>query len=125
MKRLSILLMVCVLLSASGICSIVRENKSNYSNVLLSTSTAVTVSSFTVTTSADMGHSGLKRIFKIDGSTSGTLYYQLGGSTTTITTVGLPLEDDYYYIEDSYFGDIYFLTDTSTATLRMVEITKK
>jgi hypothetical protein len=62
---------------------------------------------------------GVERIFKINGVPSGTLFFQRGGATSTIVSAGLPLSETVYYVEDAYFGDIYFETDTATADLRI------
>ena len=76
------------------------------------TNTAVTVSSLTVTTVAAVPY-GVQRIFVNNGT--GTLYMSKASSTlATVTGSGLPLFTHTTYIEDKFFGIVYFASAPGT-----------
>jgi len=95
-----------------------------YYDVNTSTSLSVTVSSSAVTTSAAV-FNGVERIFKIDETPTSALYFQRGGSTTTVTSNGMPLDNSVYYVEDRYFGAIYFQAGTADVKLKMTTLKKE
>lgn len=109
---------VNVLFGASGF-----QKSGNYINIKEYAPYAATISSYTVFTSSSVPY-GVERVFKINDIPSGNTFFQLGGSTTTITSLGMPLSEGVYYVEDTYFGNIYFLTDSGTADLRIITLKK-
>ena len=121
-KILGILFLMVLGVNLNAGDVIYQRNGTDY-EVYTSTSYTVSVSSYAVTTASSINYNGVERIFKINGSPSGTLFFQRGGSTTTITN-SLPLDSEVYYVEDSYLGDIYFQTDTGTVDLRVTELKK-
>lgn len=128
MKRISVLFILVFVCSGLLVAdsNLLRQETSRFFEVSLSTSSTHTVSSYTVVTAEDLARTGVIRQFAIDGACDGTVYYQYGGSTTTVASVGIPMEESgKLYVESNYYGDIYFQTDTSTATLRLLEITRK
>lgn len=73
---------------------------------------AFTVSSYTVQMSTAVDR-GVQRIF-VNNSTN-TLYYKYTNGTSVADT-GLPLYSHEHYIEDRYFGDIYWLGEKASTT---------
>jgi len=127
MKRLGLVLGCIFLVSLLfGDSNLVRQESSKYFVVDSVSISSHTVSSSTVITLADMARVGVSRKFAIDGACTGTVYFQYNGSTTTVSSIGMPMEENgKLYEENNYYSNIYFQTDTSTATLRVIEITRK
>lgn len=102
----------------------IYQNYGSYYDIQTSTSIAITVSSSTYTTIPAINN-GVSRKFKIIGTTTNSLYFQLGGSTSTITSNGLDLEPHTYYVENDYFGTIYFQSTGGNVNLRYQVLKKQ
>jgi hypothetical protein len=103
----------------------IYQTMGGYYDVNNSTSTAIVVSSTTFTTSSKINNGyGTFRIFKILGSPTAILYFQLGGDPATILSNGMVLDNGIYYVEDTYFGDIYFKATGGSVNLRVITLTR-
>jgi hypothetical protein len=114
LKKLGLILMGFLALNSIGFCAYeIYQNNGQYYDLSVASNTAVSVSTSTYTTFPAITY-GVSRRFKILGEPSAVLYFQLGGSTSTITSAGMDLEPHTYYVENDYFGDI-LMQSTGTA----------
>lgn len=100
-----------------------QQKSGTYYTVLTTTSTAISVSSTTVTTLPSVGLNGVERVIGINGA--GSIFMQWGGSSTTVRTNGQLIPNTLIVSEDSYMGDIYVIGVDSTVDLRVSTRTKK
>lgn len=75
----------------------------------------VDVSSSSVYSTYVATTTGIQRFYQNCGN--GSIFYKWGGSTN-ITTTGFELLPKGVYIEDRYFGTIYFKSSTTTNDMR-------
>lgn len=123
-KFILMLIFILGVLSLSGAIENTFQKYGSYYDVSSSTSIAVTISSSTVTTFAGV-LDGVERIFIIPVESSNVLYFQRGGSTTTITSNGLILNNNTYYVDDTYFGNIYFKSTGGDIPIRATILKKQ
>jgi hypothetical protein len=119
MKKVLILMFMFVILGVSKLfcANEIYQNYGSYYDINISTSIAVVVSSTTYTLISAV-NDGVSRRFKIIGDTSNLLFFRLDSNTSLITTNGLDLEPHTYYVENDYFGDIYFQATGGDVNLR-------
>lgn len=87
----------------------------SYYEVRTVSNSAVTVSSSAVTTSSAVGE-GVQRVFVNIGTNP---IYQTKESTSNVTTTGFPLYQNDTYVEDRYFGDVYFQSTGGDSEMRI------
>jgi len=93
-----------------------RQSFGNYI-VVNTTSTVVNVSSVSATKIEAINAEGVQRIFKV--ITPGTMYFQYGGSSDTVKSLGIPFTNNEWLVEDMYMGDIYVQSESDTLELRV------
>ena len=123
-KVLNVLFIALFLFNGIGFCSLIREMSGTDFETKSSTPYSITVSSYSVTTLADLNDEGLERIYTVYGA--GTIFVTWGTSTSTTTArKGIPLTDSCIVVDDTYFGDTQFIADTDNTNVRVNVKTKK
>jgi hypothetical protein len=115
---LSLAVVVFLKMSVYAVDNQVYTNYGTYYDVNTSSNMVVTVSTSTVYTLTAVGE-GVQRIIYTSGSED---VYQSKSSTNNVTTDGILLNPGTTYIEDRYFGDMYFQSTVGDSEIRVETI---